>query len=144
MKDCNAQIRGDDIGKHFKTKANLLALDTAIEYQSTLEKSSTSGQVDPVYTETRVYLPLQSLLLGSAGGHSGNFKAGIFPGTILKKACGIEEENYKRLVKDELSSFTPVFHRMVVIEEENDDEHFIEHFIASAPLSPFLASWTAR
>ena len=60
------------------------------------------------------------------GGHSGNFKAGIFPGTILKKACGIEEENYKRLMKDELSSFTPVIHRMVVIEEENDDEHFIE------------------
>ena len=29
-------------------------------------------------------------------------------------------------MKDELSSFTPVIHRMVVIEEENDDEHFIE------------------
>ena len=29
-------------------------------------------------------------------------------------------------MKDELYSFTPVFHRMVVIEEENDDEHFIE------------------
>ena len=60
------------------------------------------------------------------GGHSGNFKAGISPGTILKKACRIEEENYKKLADDELTSFTPIFHRMVAIEEDNDDEHFIE------------------
>ena len=43
VKDCNSQVRGTDIGKHFKTKANLLVLDTATEYQSTLGKSSTSA-----------------------------------------------------------------------------------------------------
>ena len=62
------------------------------------------------------------------GGHSGNFKAGIFPGTILKKACRIEEENYKQLAGDTLVTrgFLPKFYRTVAIEEENDEEHFIE------------------
>jgi len=60
------------------------------------------------------------------GGHSGNFKAGISPGTILKKASKIEEENYMKLADDELSTFTPMFHKVVVIEEDNDEEHFIE------------------
>ena len=41
VKDCNSIVRGDDIGKHFKTKANLLVLDTATEYKSTLEKNLT-------------------------------------------------------------------------------------------------------
>ena len=44
VKDCNSIVRGDDIGKHFKTKANLLVLDTATEYKSTLEKSLTSAK----------------------------------------------------------------------------------------------------
>jgi hypothetical protein len=41
VKDCNVTLRGDGIGTHFQKKANLLALDTATEYQSKLAKSLT-------------------------------------------------------------------------------------------------------
>ena len=45
VKDCNDNYRGDEIGKHFHDFANLTALDTACEYQSILQKSSTAADV---------------------------------------------------------------------------------------------------
>jgi len=44
----------------------------------------------------------------------------------LKKATKIEEENYKKLTQDELVNFIPKFYKVVIIEEDNDEEHFIE------------------
>ena len=41
VKDCNSEFRGDDIAKHFRKCANLLALTAAIEKQSLLKESST-------------------------------------------------------------------------------------------------------
>jgi len=57
-------------------------------------------------------------------GHSGNFRAGHAPGTVLKKLSAAEECIYKRLMKDEhLKPFVPTFHKSVLLD---DDEQFIE------------------
>ena len=40
VKNCNSEIRGDDIGKHFQKYSNFIALDKANENQSLLRKRS--------------------------------------------------------------------------------------------------------
>ena len=36
MKNCNSEIRGDDISKHFQKNTNLVALDKSTENQTVL------------------------------------------------------------------------------------------------------------
>ena len=55
VKDCNSNVRGDDIAKHFRTYANLSFLDKASENQSMLIKTKKAGEsieASKVYLES--------------------------------------------------------------------------------------------
>ena len=45
VKDCKNEIRGDDIPKHFRKCANLMALDKALENYSILKKCEKEGDI---------------------------------------------------------------------------------------------------
>ena len=58
-------------------------------------------------------------------GHSGNFRPGQSPGTVLKRHCKQEKEIYKKLMQEEtLRDFVPKYYQTVAVNE--DDELFIE------------------
>ncbi len=58
-------------------------------------------------------------------GHSGNFRPGLSPGTVLKRHCKQEKEIYKKLMQEEtLRDFVPKYYQTVAVNE--DDELFIE------------------
>ena len=58
-------------------------------------------------------------------GHSGNFRPGLSPGTVLKRHCKQEKEIYTKLMQEEtLRDFVPKYYQTVAVNE--DDELFIE------------------
>ena len=58
-------------------------------------------------------------------GHSGNFRPGQSPGTVLKRHCKQEKEIYKKLMQEEtIRDFVPKYCQTVAVNE--DDELFIE------------------
>ena len=54
-------------------------------------------------------------------GHSGNFKAGMHQGTVLKKLCPQEENCYKQFHNDSLSSYVPEYHGTLVLEKDESE-----------------------
>jgi len=58
-------------------------------------------------------------------GHSGNFRAGETPGTVLKKRCPQEEAVYRVLMRDQaISDLVPLYYRTICCGDE--DEQFLE------------------
>ena len=55
VKNCDSKFRGDDIAKHFRTYANLVALDKANENQSNLSKSKKPTDVIDLKSTLKVY-----------------------------------------------------------------------------------------